>query len=217
MICSLFPAELETLPVCCHCKCQDWSKLHLILLMEECKNDQSTHLEQPVSHNIFADVVMIGLDPSTVVHLNKVSNCWHKLSARIHGNALISNCIIEANTRVYHNGLLSDTYIGISAIFMKCGHVSCSQKSAYGQLNIMVGPETGVGLHLAVTPESTMIDVCSYLGVSEKWTLQKRNTGVSGNMNIIGASSIISDMPMVIQLGDNSIFLCGKCNSFELR
>ena len=202
----LFPAELETLRARCHCKCQDWSKLRLILSMEECENDQSSLLEQLVSHNVFADVVMIGLDLSTLVHPDKVSTCWHKLSAGIHGNALISNCIIEANARVYHNGLVSDTYIGIGAMLMKCGRVSCSRKVAYGQLNIMVGPETGGGLHLAVTSESTMIDVCSNLGVSEKRTLQKWTTGVSGDMNIIGASSIVSDTPTVenVYMSSNS-------------
>jgi Domain of unknown function (DUF4954) len=192
----LLPAELETLHVVCHCKCQDWSKLRLILSTEEFKNDQSSRLVQLVSHNVFADVVMIGLDPSASVHPNKVWE-WHKLSAGIHGNIVISNCIIEAGARVYHNGLVLDTYVGTGAVLMECGRVSCSRKVAYGQLSITVGPESGGGLHLTVTSESTMIDVCNNLGMSEKQTLQKWTTSVSGDMNIIGASSVVRDTPTV--------------------
>jgi hypothetical protein len=191
----LLPPELETLRGPCHCKCQDWSKLRLFLTTAECKNDQSSLLQQMVSHNTFADVVVIGLDASAASeHPDKE---WHKLRPGIHGNIIISNCIIEANARVYHNGLISDTHVGAVAVVLKCGSVSCSQKVAYGHLSLTVGPESGGGRHLTVTAESTMIDVCINLGISRKRTLQKVATNVSGDLNIIGASSVVRDTATV--------------------
>lgn len=198
----LLPSELDTLRGACNCKCQDWSKLRLILTAAECKNDQSSLMEQLISHNTFADFVLIGLpvDTATSAPSEQPDKEWHWLAPGIHGNIIISNCIIEANARVYHNGLISDTHVGAVAVVFRCGRVSSSQKVTYtyGQLGLTVGPESGGGRHLTVMAESTMIDVCSTLGMSKKRTLPPEVlTNAPGDWIMIGPFSVVRDTATV--------------------
>lgn len=196
----LIPPEIDTLNGPCHCSCQDWSEILLLLSVDQVNKDQSSLLEKLVSHNTFADVVVIGLDPANSAAVTHTNDLYNKLPPGVHGNILISNCIIEAHSRVHHNSFLTDTFVDVGAILLKCGTVSCAKNVTYGQMVITVGPESEGGRKLTVTAESTMIDVCQNLEMSRKKpaSLEQeppRSHHSCGDVNIIGAYSIVRDTP----------------------
>jgi len=191
----LLPPEVDTLKGPCHCTCPDWSKIRLLLSKEDSGKDQSSLLEQTISHNAFSDVIVIGLTGESVLSEEHASDACQKLTPGVHGNTLISNCIIEAHARVYHNALISDTYIGVGAVLFKCGTVSCTKNVTFGQISLSVGAESGGGRKVTVTAESTMIDVCRKLGMSAKDTLQQWTSNMPCDVNIVGAYSIVRDTP----------------------
>jgi hypothetical protein len=196
---SLLPQELETLRGPCHCTCQDWSKIRLLLPRNQVHKDQSGRLQQVVSRNTFSDLVVIGLaDETNDVSLLNITqtDVYYKLPPGIHGNTLISNCILESHSRVYHNAVLSDTFVGVGAILSNCGSVTCGKNIKYGQLNVTVGAESGGGRRLTVSAENTMIDVCRDLGMSRQESKpQGQMDSPFCNINIIGAHSLVRDTP----------------------
>lgn len=194
---SLLPAEVDTLKGSCHCTCQDWTKIRLLLSEEEQDKDQSSLLERTVSHNSFADVVVIGLANDSVASEEHIpTDVCYRLAPGIHGNTMVSNCIIEYNSRVY-NSIVTDTYVGVGAVLVKCGTVLCSKNVVYGQLDLTVGPESGGGRHLTVAVESTMIDVCRDLGMSNGSTQHQAclSSSTPCGINIIGSYSVVRDTP----------------------
>ena len=197
----LLPPEIDTLRGPCRCSCQDWSKIRLILSIEECDKDQSSLLEMLVSNNAFADVVAIGLNLNAHLEEDSATDACRKLPPGVHGNTLVYNCIIESDTRVYHNSLLSDTYIAAGALLLNCGSVSCSRDVTFGQIDLSVGPESGGGRHLTVTAESSMIDVCRNLEMSSNIPrTTERPRSLSCNVNIIGSCSTVRDTPTLKNL-----------------
>uniref|UniRef100_A0A7S3QA94 DUF4954 domain-containing protein n=1 Tax=Chaetoceros debilis TaxID=122233 RepID=A0A7S3QA94_9STRA len=92
------------------------------------------------------------------------------LKPGIQNNTLISNSIIEPGATVYDNSIIANCVIGSNATVLNCGSISTSldnKSFSFSDLmTIGVGPEAGGGRPISVIPESSMIDVCSSLGMN---------------------------------------------------
>jgi hypothetical protein len=197
---SLTLSELETLQGECRCRCQDWSRIRVLLQADDAHIDQSAHFAQLVSDTRFDGIIVIDMENSSS---QSDASDWHKLPPGIHSNLMVSNSIFKLfSCRVYRNSLLTDTFVGHDAVVLNCGHVSAANAS-YGRLKIEVGPESGGGRNLDLTSESTMVHVCHQL--REKG-FEKSGAVEDFGLNVFSQGCVVRDTPTIknVYLHENS-------------
>lgn len=160
---ALTKKEVDVLCRVCSCRCDDWSKISVMFstVGQHASSDLSQYLSVQISQCLFAGDVVIGL---CLQHDSLAST--QKLPHGIHSNTLITNSIIEAGARVYNNTSISNCFVGSSASILNCGSIDCIQ-SFSDAMKIDLGPESGGGRQINISPESTLIDISSSLSLSQ--------------------------------------------------
>jgi carbonic anhydrase/acetyltransferase-like protein (isoleucine patch superfamily) len=219
----LLQTEITALQTVCRCRSNDWSKLRLLLLLQHHNStadgavaEQSEQLKVLVSDTTFDGTVVLILASTSNHHASptktgrKHENDWvHPIPAGIHGCLLFANSMIHMDTaRVHRCSVIEYTYVDAHATVLNCGRISssnccCSSSTTITvepllfqpSLHIAVGPESGGGRHLQLTPESTMIQVGQQLLAQNTVPLAKKENHAC--FNVIGSRSIVRDTATV--------------------
>lgn len=202
----LKPSELTALAQ--SNQCSDWSAVRLWMEHDDdIEVDRSSWLEQHVTFNTFQGTIVIATysqqqqqnddENHDTHHRTGSTSKSYKPAPGIHHNTLIENCIFERNCRVYRNAILTDTHVGANAVVLNNGQITASSHTV-GAIELSVGPETGGGRKLAVQVESTMIDICQWMGISRLRQSAQTNTAAtvpteSSSWNTIGNNCLIRD------------------------
>lgn len=171
-------SEIEILKNVCICQCDDWSSVYLMVLGETedgiiwDRQLVEDALKVQVKNCSFSGFVVLGIDLNNnngtgTGPTNLDPTKRHHLKPGVHKNTLISNSIIEPGATVYDNSIIVNCVIGSNATVLNCGSISTSLDKSFSDLmTVGVGPEAGGGRPISVIPESSMIDVCSSLGMN---------------------------------------------------
>jgi len=130
--------------------------------------DLSTELRDQVSRCTFKGHVVIGVVTELSLQ-NSVSSTSQSgvMMHGLHSNALVMDSIIEPYAAIYNNTLISNTFIGSSATITNCGMISSSSEDSFeDSMEINLGPEAGGNRKVNVTPESTLVDICASMLIS---------------------------------------------------
>jgi len=165
---SLNSKEIRTCIEDCACRCENWARIRLMYFVEEKSNDKSEdlslQLKEQLSHCGFGGNVIIGLI------LSKTDSA--RLQPGIHNNRMITDCILEPGCHVYQNMFLSRTFIASTGTVLNCDSITFQSsshdkgKSFQDTMLLNLGSETGGGRKVHVSPETTVIDICSSLSIS---------------------------------------------------
>lgn len=220
---KLFPKERDALKNDCRCSCtnDDWSKFYVMVPKESHSNsnydqesDFSMEFKSLVSDTHFNGFIVFDLtDPisgeqSKAVYKKIVSNesnvsDWSMIPPGVHSNVCISNSSISLrHCVVYRNSFISNTFIAQEAVIVNCGRITSSgeitTEDFYGKMEISVGAESGGGRLLALTAESTMIDVGRQLQSRSKLDTDSPSPIRSSMVfNVLLPGSVIRDTPTV--------------------
>lgn len=133
---------------------EEWASIKLLLPTEQYRNDQSTYLRRWCRDNRLEHVVLVVSGGTTADN---------RLFQGLHSNRLVAESIIDLQASMVGNTILRKSFIGPTADVMGCGRIDCGEPRAYGSLALDVGAESGGGRPLALTIESTIIDVLDQL------------------------------------------------------
>lgn len=196
--CTLRPlllTEIMTLQTTCRCRSSDWSKLRL--LFHDGVQDQSERLEVLVSDSAFeGTVVLILIHTKPPQSLATEGDDWVvTIPVGIHGCAVVANSMIHIDSaRVHRCTVISDTYVDAYAVALNCGRICCSSSFLLEPFTrITVGPESGGGRTLQLTPESTMIEVGQELLTSRTQAVVLAKKQHLSCFNMIGSHCIVRD------------------------
>ena len=95
------------------------------------------------------------------------------------------------------NVILSDTHVGENAVVVNCGKVWNTKQVKHGHLGITVGPESGGGRNLFISPESTMIDISEDLQHLQRQPCGTNEDESACDCNIIGLNAVVRDTSTV--------------------
>ena len=167
---SLTIDEKEALSVACRCLADDWNK---VFLMYNGTNDNlSLQLKHQIKNCSFRGYVVLGVCTSSKDNDNAKENSTPPLIKALRpgivNNTVIKDSIILPGARVYNNTLIADSFIGDNSTVINNGSIHFKQTVSdfSDNLQISLGPESGGGRQVNVKPESTLVGVCSDLGIS---------------------------------------------------
>ncbi len=161
----------------------------------------SPQLKEQVQNCSFEGCVILGIDLECSTHTTKPSVPDHNpttsvetsLKPAIKNNTLIKNATIAPGAKVYNNTFISDTFIGPQSSIINCGAI-CNESASRNmdknnklpcfvdEIEIALGPESGGGRPINVRPESTLVDACTSLGISQPNTIYQGYQGRVMNM-----------------------------------
>jgi len=168
-----------------------------------------SYLQERVSNTTFDGIVVLVIQDSNI-NINDSSmvlSPWNKAPVGIHNNMLVSNCILSTSSWISNNTLLSDTHILSSAVVVSCGSITATASTKDNEiwtqndakLNLSVGPESGGGRKLSLSPECDMKQVCQQLTNYQNHhqipslTISQN----SSNMNIISSHCLVRNVPTI--------------------
>ena len=200
---GLLPSEIKTLKSSCRCKSKDWSKICLLLSEHQSSADDQSHLlSSLVSETTFEGtvVLVLGTDDSSSLKLKQNQTYqqkpWSSLPLGVHSNIVIRDSVIHlTSSRVHRNSFISNTFVGPQSVLINCGLVDADKSATYTAIDIAVGPESGGGRDLHLTPEQTMVDVCRQLKLQGQQYESEATPKVP--MNILCGSVVVRDTPTI--------------------
>jgi len=194
---SLTQKEVKTLSQECECHCNDWSTIFLMYKDDignirsryDHSQDLSVQLKDQVTRCSFDGHVVLGLSFEAQKQgvIEKVqSTVFDNIKPAIKNNTFIKDTIIAPGARVYNNTMISNSYVGPNASMFDCGSIHfehTSEKDLFNDdMEIILGPESGGGRPVNVTPESTLVSICRDLGISQS-TVGNTDKSVPCNIN----------------------------------
>ena len=205
----LLESEIAALEQSCRCRSSDWSKLRLLLVLVDDKNDelldQSKQLRKLVTDTCFEGRCILILSSSENQETKKQQQESPSSSSRlpigIHGCSVIANSILHLDTaRVHRCTLVENAVIGEHAVVANCGSICCATHPPQ-TFELTVGPESGGGRPLRLAPEATMVDVGRQLrgrAVDEdNSAATARQQHWRRNWTFVGAHCVVQDTSTV--------------------
>jgi len=200
----LLETEIHTLEQQCRCRSSDWSKLRLMLPEQHVGEDHSVHLQRLVTDTFFEGTCVLILSKTEKIESNKnqsTTSTWNKLPLGIHSCSVIFNCVVYLHSaRVHRCTLMENTVVGADAVVTNCGSITCNNNSnellissSHQLLELTVGPESGGGRPMRLTPEATMLDVSRQLRSVTADPPTPPSKHWNRNLTIIGKNCIVRD------------------------
>ena len=201
---SLTLEERETLSGVCQCQSDNWNNIFLMYNKDHYSSDVdlSSQIKHQIKNCSFQGWVVLGICMDS--NQNEIntgpSTLLNVLKPAVKNNTIIKDSIIAPGAKVFNNTLISDSFVGPTSSIINCG--SIHHKSRDNEFNdiltMTLGPESGGGRHISVKPESTLVGVCSSLGISKyknEELLESKPTAIPFNV-------ILGDVQFV-QMGSN--------------
>ena len=218
---SLNATEINTLKTTCGCESQDWSQVFLLLespiISASAGSVEQHYLKDFVSNTTFDGLVVLSVDDKSATAKSESSllDPWRKGKQGIHNNFLISNSILSTQSWICNNALIQDTHILSQSVVVCCGSITASNNPRFladgSSIALTVGPESGGGRPLSLSPECDMMQVCQQLvDKAKSEALSEESLTAINNyftrINVISSLCLVRNTPSIqgIYLAPNS-------------